>query len=204
MAETRVSDLPRRGFSVVSHRLRMGLKRVWGTPASWSRSPLPRPPPTPSASTSSTTRIRSSPRSHRLSASAPSSIAACACPRNRHRCDLRRARGRDTRQPLRLRHLAARADSDHRPGHRHDPQFRRHLHHPDRRPTVYVVVVPASATTMPFPRTLDALTGSVCAILLALLIPREPERFRGVWLRDMLEEVDAVLRMMKRALVMPM
>ena len=29
MAETRVSDLPRRGFSVVSHRLRMGLKRVW-------------------------------------------------------------------------------------------------------------------------------------------------------------------------------
>ncbi|MGC2939290.1 MULTISPECIES: FUSC family protein [unclassified Brevibacterium] len=66
--------------------------------------------------------------------------------------------------------------------------------------SVYVVVVPASSTTMPFPRTLDALTGSVCAILLAFLIPRDARKVPRRLAADMLEEIDDVLKMMRRAL----
>lgn len=66
--------------------------------------------------------------------------------------------------------------------------------------SVYVVVVPATATTMPFPRTLDALTGSVCAILLAFLIPRDARKAPRRLAADLLEEIDDVLTMMRRAL----
>lgn len=34
MADKRVSELPRQGFNVVAHRLRLGLKRVWVNPDS--------------------------------------------------------------------------------------------------------------------------------------------------------------------------
>lgn len=66
--------------------------------------------------------------------------------------------------------------------------------------SVYVVVVPATSTTMPFPRTLDALTGSMCAILLAFLIPRDARKVPRRLAADMLEEINDVFKMMKRAL----
>lgn len=66
--------------------------------------------------------------------------------------------------------------------------------------SVYVVVVPASSTTMPFPRTLDALTGSVCAILLAFLIPRDARKVPRRLAANMLEEINDVLMMMSKAL----
>ena len=66
--------------------------------------------------------------------------------------------------------------------------------------SVYVVVVPATATTLPFPRTLDALTGSVCAILLALILPRDARKVPRGLAASMLDEISAVLQMMARAL----
>jgi uncharacterized membrane protein YgaE (UPF0421/DUF939 family) len=66
--------------------------------------------------------------------------------------------------------------------------------------SVYVVVIPVTSTSQPFPRTLDALTGSVCAILLAFLIPRDARKAPRRLAADMLEEIDDVLRMMKRGL----
>ncbi|MCI4012994.1 FUSC family protein [Brevibacterium sp. ZH18] len=66
--------------------------------------------------------------------------------------------------------------------------------------SVYVIVVPASASSMPFPRTLDALAGSMCAILLALLIPRDARKVPRGLAANMLDEISAVLEMMSKAL----
>src|SRR5699024_2616751 len=60
--------------------------------------------------------------------------------------------------------------------------------------SVYVVVVPATSTTMPFPRTLDALTGSMCAILLAFLIPRDARKVPRRLAADMPEQSGSRLR----------
>lgn len=66
--------------------------------------------------------------------------------------------------------------------------------------SVYVVVVPATATTLPFPRTLDALVGSLFAIVLALIIPRDARKVPRALAANLLDEVSAVLTMMSRAL----
>lgn len=66
--------------------------------------------------------------------------------------------------------------------------------------SVYVVVVPATSSTMAFPRTLDALAGSVCAILLAFLIPRDARKAPRRLAANLLEEINAVLEMMAKAL----
>src|SRR5699024_1497853 len=63
-----------------------------------------------------------------------------------------------------------------------------------------VAVVPPPPPTMPFPRTLDALTGSVCAILLAFLLPRDARKVPRRLAADMLEEINDLFKLMKRAL----
>ncbi|RBP65593.1 uncharacterized membrane protein YgaE (UPF0421/DUF939 family) [Brevibacterium sanguinis] len=66
--------------------------------------------------------------------------------------------------------------------------------------SVYVIAVPATATTLPFPRTIDALVGSVCAILLALIVPRDARKVPRAQAANLLDEIDAVLGMMAKAL----
>ncbi len=66
--------------------------------------------------------------------------------------------------------------------------------------SVYVIAVPATATSQPFPRTIDALVGAICAILLALVIPRDARKVPRAQAANLLDEIDAVLGMMARAL----
>ncbi|WP_309131345.1 FUSC family protein [Brevibacterium sp.] len=66
--------------------------------------------------------------------------------------------------------------------------------------SVYVIAIPATATTQPFPRTIDALVGATCAIILALIIPRDARKVPRAQAANLLDEINAVLVMMAKAL----
>ena len=201
MAKTRVSELPRRGFNVVAHRLRMGLKRVWSNSGQLIQIPI-----AATAAYAFCVYVLGHPYPFLAAVASAVGIGPVADRRLRRAMEIGMGAtfgvlvgeilvnlyGSGIWQLALTLIIGLVIGTILNSGGIFITQIAVQ--------SVYVVVVPATATTMPFPRTLDALTGSVCAILLALLIPRDARKVPRRLAADMLEEVDAVLRMMKRAL----
>ena len=177
MAEIRVGGLPRRGFDVVSHRLRLGLKRVWVNSGQLIQIPI--------AATAAYTfcvYVLGHPYPFLAAVASAVGIGPVADRRLRRALEigigatfgvlvgemLVNLYGSGIWQLALTLVIGLVIGTILNSGGIFITQIAVQ--------SVYVVVVPATATSMPFPRTLDALTGSVCAILLAFLIPRDARK----------------------------
>ena len=201
MAETRFSELSRRGFNVISHRLRLGLKRVWVNSGQLIQIPI-----AATAAYSFCVFVLGHPYPFLAAVASAVGIGPVADRRLRRALEigigatcgvlvgemLVNVYGTGIWQLAVTFIIGLVIGTILNSGGIFITQIAVQ--------SVYVVVVPTTATSLPFPRTIDALTGSICAILLAFLVPRDARKVPRRLAADMLEEIDDVLKMMKRAL----
>lgn len=201
MAKSKVSDLPQRAFSIVSHRVRMGLKRVRANAAQLIQIPI-----AATAAYAFCVYVLDHPYPFLAAVASAVGIGPVADRRLRRALEigigatfgvlvgelLVNVYGTGIWQLTVTLAIGLFIGTMLNSGGIFITQIAVQ--------SVYVVVVPATATAMPFPRTLDALTGSVCAILLAFLLPRDARKVPRGQAANMLDEISAVLQMMSRAL----